>query len=111
MAHWEHRPEARWKEFQFNQPYEKGLKRLKEEVLAKTDFDPATLWQWGTMQAMAIIEVLKECEKAFGAEGQKIVYGALSKIGLDVGRQILKGIEKPDEISEAEFMSFYATVI
>src|SRR5690242_3028776 len=44
MAHWEHRPEARWKEFRFNQPYAKGLARLKDEVLAKTDFDPATLW-------------------------------------------------------------------
>src|SRR5687767_5904411 len=44
MAHWEHRPEPRWKDFRFNQPYAKGLKRLKEEVLAKTDFDPATLW-------------------------------------------------------------------
>jgi len=52
MAHWEHRDEAKWKDFEFNQPYAKGLKRLKEEVLAKTDFDPATLWQWGTMQGM-----------------------------------------------------------
>ena len=42
MAHWEHRPEANWKDFKFNQPYAVGLKRLKEEVLAKTDFDPAT---------------------------------------------------------------------
>ncbi|MBW2405001.1 MAG: hypothetical protein JRF42_14625 [Deltaproteobacteria bacterium] len=41
MAHWEHRDESRWKDFKFNQPYAKGLKRLKEEVLAKTDFDPA----------------------------------------------------------------------
>jgi len=111
MVHWKDRKEAAWQKFQFNQPYEKGLKRLKEEVLAKTDFDPATLWQWGTMQAMAIIEVLKDCEKHFGAEGQKVVYGALRKIGLDIGRQILKDTEKPEEMSEAEFMSFFATVI
>src|SRR5438552_18731184 len=108
MAHWEHRPEPKWKQFRYRQPYEKGLKRLKEEVLAKTDFDPATLWQWGTMQAMAIIEVLKDCEKHFGAEGQKVVYGALRKIGLDIGRQILKDTEKPEEMSEADFMSFFA---
>ena len=72
MKHWEHRPEAKWKDFQFNQPYAKGLARLKE-VLAKTDFDPATLWQWGTMQAMALIEVLKGCEAHFGEEGQRVV--------------------------------------
>jgi hypothetical protein len=111
MAHWEHRPEARWKEFRFNQPYARGLKRLKEEVLGKTDFDPATLWQWGTMQAMALIEVLKDCERAFGAEGQALVYGSLRRIGHDVGRQILAGVALPADLTEAEFVSFYATVI
>lgn len=28
MAHWQNRPEAAWKHFEFNQPYAKGLKRL-----------------------------------------------------------------------------------
>jgi hypothetical protein len=111
MAHWEHRPEAKWKEFRYNQPYAKGLKRLKEEVLAKTDFDPATLWQWGTMQAMALIEVLKDCERTFGEEGQKLVYGALRRVGHDIGRQILDGVEMPEGLTESEFVSFYATVI
>jgi len=111
MAHWEHRPEARWKDFRFNQPYAKGLARLREEVLAKTDFDPATLWQWGTMQAMALIETLEACEAAFGAEGQRVVHDALRRIGLDVGRQILAGQKPPEEITDAEFASFYATVI
>ena len=111
MAHWEHRAEAKWKDFKFNQPYAKGLKRLKEEVLAKTDFDPATLWQWGTMQAMALIEILKSCEATFGAEGQKLVYAALHKTGLDIGRQILAGTKLPEGMTGAEFASFYATVI
>src|SRR5262245_12638788 len=91
MAHWEHRPAHNWKKCEFKQPYSKGLTRLKEEVLGKTDFDPATLWQWGTMQAMALIEVLKSCEAAFGEQGQAIVHAALRKIGHDVGRQILDG--------------------
>jgi hypothetical protein len=111
MAHWDHRPEAKWKSFRFNQPYAKGLRRLKEEVLAKTDFDPATLWQWGTMQAMALIEVLKDCERTFGAEGQALVYAALRRVGHDVGRQILDGVTFPEDLTEAEFVSFYATVI
>ena len=74
--------------------------------LEKTDFDPATLWQWGTMQAMAVIEILKDCERAFGAEGQKVVCQALQKIGLDVGRQILKDLRKPDSMTDEEFVSF-----
>ncbi len=111
MAHWEHRDEPKWKSFKYNQPYEKGLKRLREDVLAKTDFDPAVLWQWGTMQAMALIEVLSACEKNFGAEGQRVVCESLRKIGLDVGRQILAGIELPKDLTQTEFASFYATVI
>jgi hypothetical protein len=111
MAHWEHRDEPRWREFKFNQPYAKGLARLKDEVLAKTDFDPATLWQWGTMQAMALVGVLEAAEAAFGAEGQKMVADAVAKVGLDVGRQILDGVVLPEGIGEAEFFSFYATVI
>jgi len=111
MAHWEHRKEPRWKDFRFNQPYAKGLKRLKEDVLAKTDFDPATLWQWGTMQAMALIEVLGACEARFGEEGQKLVHEALRKVGHDVGRQIMEGVEIPEGLTEAEFVSFFATVV
>ncbi len=111
MAHWEHRDEPRWKSFKFNQPYAKGLKRLREDVLGKTDFDPATLWQWGTMQAMALIEVLGRCEAEYGEAGQKLVYGALHKVGHDIGRQILDGATWPADLTEAEFVSFYATVI
>lgn len=111
MAHWQDRPEAAWESFRFNQPYAKGLRRLKEEVLAKTDFDPAVLWQWGTMQAMAVIEILKTCERIFGRQGQQAVYEALHRIGLDVGRQILAGTTKPAGMTDTEFLSFYATVI
>ena len=111
MSHWQHRPEPGWKNFQFNQPYAAGLKRLKEEVLAKTDFDPATLWQWGTMQAMAVIQILKDCEAAFGKDGQDVVYGALRKIGHDVGRQVCEGCTRPAELSDAEYISYFTTVI
>jgi hypothetical protein len=111
MAHWEHRDEANWKRFAFKQPYAKGLQRLRDEVLAKTDFDPATLWQWGTMQAMALVSVLEAAEAKFGADGQQMVGDAVAKIGLDVGRQILAGVAIPPDLTEAEVMSFYATVI
>lgn len=111
MSHWQHRPEAGWQEFQFGQPYEKGLKRLREEVLDKTDFDPSVLWQWGTMQAMAVIEILKTCERVFGKEGQEAVYEALRRVGLDIGRQILSKAKRPEGMPDAEFMSYFATVV
>jgi hypothetical protein len=111
MAHWENRQEGSWKDFHYNQPFEKGLTRLKEEVLAKTDFDPATLWQWGTMQALAVIRILGDCEKRWGREGQRVVAEALRQTGLDIGRQVLKNVTRPATMSEAEFISFFATVV
>jgi len=111
MSHWKHRPEPAWQKFEYKQPYARGLRRLREDVLAKTDFDPAVLWQWGTMQAMALIELLKSAEARFGEAGQAMVYEALHKVGYDVGRQILDGFEWPEGLTEAEFVSFFATVI
>jgi len=111
MAHWEQRDEPGWKKFEFNQPYAGGLKRLKEEILAKTDYDPATLWQWGTMQAMAVLQILKDCEATFGAEGQRLVYGALHKVGYDIGRQIVEGTAIPEGMADTEYFSFFATVV
>jgi hypothetical protein len=111
MPHWEHRPEPRWKDFRYNEPYAKGLERLKRDVLGKTDFDTATLCQWGTMQAMAVIKILRECEVTLGPNGQALVERALRRVGFDIGRQILDGVELPERLTEAEFVSFYATLI
>lgn len=103
------RKENNWARVKFNQPFSKGLERVRK-VLKKPEFDPATLWQWGTMQAVGLVEVLKSCEKNFGREGQRIVGEAIRKVGLRIGREVLEGVE-PTELSEAEFLSFYATVI
>jgi len=110
-AHWHNRPEKNWKKFEFNQPYAKGLKRLKEKVLVKTNFDSSTLWQWGTMQAMALIGILKSAEKKFGSEGQKLVLDSLSDVGYDIGRQVVEGTEIPEDMPAHEWISFFATII
>ena len=109
--HWETRPEPNWEKFKFNQPYAKGLARLRDEVLSDTNFDPATLWQWGTMQAMAVLEILKTMEGRFGREGQAAVFDALRRVGRDVGEQILAGTDLPEGMTETEWISFYATVV
>ncbi len=111
VKHWETRPEKNWDRFGFNQPYEKGLKRLKEHVLDKTNFDPSVLWQWGTMQAMAIIEILKAVENKFGRDGQQLVNDSLRRVGYDIGQQITAGTAIPDDMSDNEWASFFATVI
>ena len=64
------------------------------------------------MQAMALIEVLEDLRGAVRrATGSRPSTTRCTASGLDVGRQILAGTTKPDDMSEAEFFSFYATVI
>jgi len=109
--HWEKREESNWQGFRFNQPYSKGLRRLREDVLDKTDFDPATLWQWGTMQAMAVIEVLKSVEMEFGKKGQEVVGESLRRVGYDIGRQVCEGTKIPEGMTSTEWISFFATVV
>jgi hypothetical protein len=111
LKYWESRPETNWKRFKFKQPYKKGLERLKEKVLSKTNFDPTVLWQWGTMQSIAVIEILKTVEKKFGRDGQQAVFECLRKIGYNIGEQITEGTSIPEDISIAEWLSFYATII
>lgn len=111
VRHWETRPEESWKDYKFRQPFERGLSRLKDEILGRTNFDPAVLWQWGTMQSVAIIEILKNIEMVFGREGQKVVQESLYKVGYSVGRQITDKTVIPQSMSDAEWISFYATII
>lgn len=111
MPHWDSRKEGNWSKFRFNQPYARGLKRLKDDVLGRTDFDPAVLFQWGTMQAMAVIRILKDCEQEFGEKGQQVVSNSLRKIGYDMVRQTYDGIHKPEGVPEEEIVSFFATVV
>ena len=110
MAHY-HRQERGWDEFGFNWPYAEGLRRLREEVLSREDFDPAVLWIWGTMQARAVVRILEECEASLGEQGQAAVARALVDVGREIGRQIAEGVEVPEGLSEAELASFCATVI
>lgn len=110
LKHWEHRRENNWRHYKFNQPYKKGLQRVRE-MLDKTNFDPATLWQWGTMQAMALIEILKSMERTFGREGQQAIFESLRRVGYDIGKQITDDTDIPKDMSDAEWISFYATII
>jgi len=105
------RKEGNWKKVKLGEPFKVALDRFKDEVLERDDFDPTSLLQFGLFMSMAVINILKENEAIFGVEGQKAVNNALIKTGNDVGKQIIKGIEFPQDISPIELMSFLATII
>ena len=97
MAQRKQRPQPEGKNLKFNKPNSEGAKPLQEELPANADFDPAALWDGGTMEAMALTGVLEKCEERLGQEGKELVYDALHETfyekGLSVGSQILKRIQ------------------
>ncbi|MFX1394474.1 MAG: hypothetical protein ACFFAH_12990 [Promethearchaeota archaeon] len=105
------RKEPNWKKAKLGEPFKEALDRFREKVLGREDFDPTSLLQFGLFMSKAVINVLKEAEAIFRIEGQKMVNNALIKTGYDLGKQIVKDIEIPPEISPIEIVSFLATVI
>ena len=95
----------------FNYPFEEAGKRLEREALARPDYDPASLFRWGNMMAMAVIEMLKAAERELGASGQQALIGALVGVGREVGRMALLGIEVPPGTEPIEFISAFTSWI
>jgi hypothetical protein len=103
------RNEKNWKRTRFGIAYERAVERLRNEVLSRPDFDPAVLFQWGEMMALGVLQLLKDVEKNFGEEGQKICGEAIRKVGRDAARHMLDGAEIPPDIPQVELLSFIAT--
>jgi len=105
------RKEESWKETKLGEPYKKALDRFRKDVLGREDFDPTSLLQFGMFMSMAVINMLKENEAAFGIEGQKAANRALIKTGYAVGKEIIDNADLPANITPVELMSFLATII
>ena len=105
------RKETNWKKTKLGEPFKKALNRFRNDVKERDDFDPTALLQFGLFMSMAVINILKENEKKFGIEGQKVVNDALINTGYDVGKQIVENAEIPLDILPIELMSFLATII
>jgi hypothetical protein len=103
------RTKENWERAKLGTVYKTAVDRLRKDVLAKPDFDPAVLFQWGEMMALGVLQILKDVEEKFGAEGQKVVNNAMNKVGRDAARQMLDGAEIPPDLSQAEIMSLVAT--
>lgn len=103
------RNEENWKRVKFGVAYKKAVEKLRKDVLARPDFDPAVIYQWGTMMSLGVLQILKDVEEKFGEEGQKVCGEAIRKVGRDAARQMLEGAKIPPDVSQVELMSFVAT--
>ncbi|MHA1299751.1 MAG: hypothetical protein ACTSO9_09980 [Candidatus Helarchaeota archaeon] len=105
------RTEPNWKKIKFNEPYEKAIKKFREKVQNRPDFDPATLLQFGIFMAKSLLQMLEDIEENFGPEGQKVCNEALEKVGRDLGKQMFGNLEITPDIPSIELISYVATWI
>ncbi len=95
----------------FNYPWDEAGRACAGEALSRPDYDPASLFRWGNMLAMSVLAMLDAAENKLGEAGQHAMIEALTRVGRDVGRQILEGIRIPDGVAPIEFISAYASWI
>ena len=105
------RKEKNWKGTKFKEPYREAVERFRKEVMGRPDFDPATLFIWGTMMGMSVLQIMEDVEENFGPEGQRVVSDALRKVGYDIARQSFENAVFPEGTTDIEKASFIATWI
>ena len=60
------RTEAGYGAVRLGTPYPAAVENLRKAIEGRPDFDPAVLFVWGTMQATAVLNILKAAEEALG---------------------------------------------
>lgn len=105
------RSEEKYKDVKLGLPFKKAVESFRGAVQSRDDFDPAVIFVWGTMQAMAVLYILKDVEKAFGAEGQEVVRKAINKSGWRAAKEMMANSDFPNNLSDAELGSFITTGI
>lgn len=105
------RAEAGFDEVRLGTPYPDAVENLRKAISGRSDFDPATLFVWGTMQSSALLNVLKAVEETFGEAGQRLVRNAINQAGFEAMKGFLESSSFPDGLSEIELASYMVTGI
>ncbi|MEW6531524.1 MAG: hypothetical protein AB1473_11850 [Thermodesulfobacteriota bacterium] len=105
------RPEPNYEGVRLGMPYEEAVDNFRRAMGGRADFDPAVLFVWGTMQAKAVLGILKAVEEAFGENGQQVVRKAINQVGYDAAKQLVESSVFPDDLGDGELISFMVTGI
>jgi hypothetical protein len=105
------KPSRRQGQLPFKMPFAKAVDNLRRKVLGRDDYDPAVLFVWGQMNAVAVIKMLKEVEARCGEEGQRACIDALERVGQRMARESMEGVEIPASLSDVEVGSLWCSWI
>lgn len=85
--------------------------KLRKQALSREDYDPARLFKWGQMMALAVVRMMEGTEKAFGAKGQEIMNQVLVDLGREIGREVLKNCAIAPQIKDIEAISKFVSYV
>lgn len=92
-------------------PFKKAVDNFRAASQNRPDFDPAVLFVWGTMQGIAVLNILKAVEEAFGPQGQEVVRRAINAAGRQAALEMLANSSLPAQLSDIELASLVTTGI
>lgn len=95
----------------FHRHFGPSTKKMREMVLGRQDYDPARLFKWGQMMALALVRLIKAAEKELGAPAQQILNNTLVELGREIGQEILKEFVIPPGTREIEVVSKFVSYI
>jgi len=96
---------------QLSRHFASSTSKLREAALSRDDYDPARLFKWGQMMALAVVRMMEGTEKAFGAKGQEVMNNVLVDLGREIGREILNHYSIPPGTKEIEAISKFVTYV
>ncbi|MBW1708691.1 MAG: hypothetical protein JRG97_03440 [Deltaproteobacteria bacterium] len=105
------RKEEGYQNVQLGMPYSEAVKHFRQASEGRDDFDPAVLLVWGTMQATAVLNILKAAEETFGEAGQEVVRKAINKAGYEAMAGFIEHSSFPENLDEIERASYIVTGI
>jgi len=105
------RKERSYQAVRLGVPYGEAVERFRKATEGRDDFDPAVLLVWGTMQATAVLNILKEAETTFGEAGQEMVRRAINRTGYEAMQDFIDHSSLPDDIEEIERVSYLVTAV
>lgn len=88
-----------------------STRRMRQEALAREGYDPAQLYKWGQMMALAVIRMMDAAERHFGREVQRALSQSLVELGREIGQEILEGFYLEPGIPVIQAVSAFVTYV
>jgi predicted hydrocarbon binding protein len=84
---------------------------MRERALGREGFDPARLYKWGQMMALAVVRMIQAAEERFGAEAQEVLAKALTDLGREIGREVVRDWSLAPGTTEIQAISGFITYV